>query len=727
MSKYRLVLSVVILAALMVLAGLAQAQPLTQTVTLNGFTVSIPGDWVAEATDDEGIVLASSEAAVQTADGDEGEALAPGETAILMTSPADLAEIIGSAETAREVLETFLGFLDEDAVIEDVSGLPYDAAVSEAFSDILPGGRAYLYVLDVDGVFIFAAAVSGDDGEGVRALAEAVLATMTYEAPARATSTGTLVYGDEVSGEITNATSTQAWEFVGQAGDVVTITMQASSSGLDTLVSVYTAEAYASGALWLDSNDDATNGDLEHFTDSQIEAFELPADGTYVIEAGRFSGEGAYTLTLALADEESSGGPSGGGTTGTDGAQAGEGGPIAYGETVRGALDDEGVASQFWTFSGQAGDIVTITMIADDTNEIDPRLYLFTSDNLTTINAIAENDDADDDSVGRLNSQIFEFQLPETGDYVIEATQFGFGAGTYSLTLDVAGANNGGMPDGGVLIAYGDEVTGTLTDTAETEVYQFDGLAGDVVTITMIADDTEELDTRLYLYTAEGFAGGDEPIAENDDANNSDLGRYDSQIVDFELPEDGSYTIEATRFGGGAGAYTLRLESSGAGAGGKGGGTTGTGGDGALRQWASDATGSSQYGEDSWSFMQATGEPNTPDCGDFTTAWASATSIGEDFLQLSYDEAVIPTEINIYQSYTPGSIIFVIVGNSATGEELELRGSADEPGNTTCPGVFSLAVSGVDFPVDTVTIYVDQTIGGSWNEIDAVELVGNAE
>ncbi len=143
-----------------------------------------------------------------------------------------------------------------------------------------------------------------------------------------------------------------------------------------------------------------------------------------------------------------------------------------------------------------------------------------------------------------------------------------------------------------------------------------------------------------------------------------------------------------------------------------------------VRQWASSASGTSQYGEESWSFMQATGEPDTDACGDFTTAWASRSSTGNDMLALEFDLEVIPTQINIYETYNPGSIVRVDVGNSDTGDVFELPNSADPPGNTDCPGVFTVDVTAIDTPVDRVIIYLDQTIGGSWNEIDAVELVG---
>jgi hypothetical protein len=146
--------------------------------------------------------------------------------------------------------------------------------------------------------------------------------------------------------------------------------------------------------------------------------------------------------------------------------------------------------------------------------------------------------------------------------------------------------------------------------------------------------------------------------------------------------------------------------------------------DGFLRQWASSADGTSEFGSSSWNFEQATGSPDTNMCGDIQTAWASASSTGVDSITLDFDEAVIPAQINIYQTYNPGSIVAVEVANSKGGKAITLNDSIDPPGNTPCPGVFSLDVSGIETAVDRVTIYLDQTIGGSWNEIDAVELVG---
>jgi hypothetical protein len=143
-----------------------------------------------------------------------------------------------------------------------------------------------------------------------------------------------------------------------------------------------------------------------------------------------------------------------------------------------------------------------------------------------------------------------------------------------------------------------------------------------------------------------------------------------------------------------------------------------------IGQWATDATASSEFGKDEWSAQQATGKPDTDSCGDNVTAWASATATGEDTIELTYDQAVIPTQVNVYQTYNPGSITRVELVNRDTGVVLKVSKSNDKPGKTDCPGVFSLNIDGAEEPINGVVIYVDQSIGGDWNEIDAVELVG---
>ncbi len=141
-----------------------------------------------------------------------------------------------------------------------------------------------------------------------------------------------------------------------------------------------------------------------------------------------------------------------------------------------------------------------------------------------------------------------------------------------------------------------------------------------------------------------------------------------------------------------------------------------------LRQWAGGASASSEYNNPGWAAIQVIGAPDTDGCGDNTTAWASETSYGVDWLLLTYAAPVIPTEINIYQSYTPDYVTKV--------EVMDIRGnyrevySASGAAVSECPYVLSIPVIGVTEYVYGVRVTIDQTNAAYWNEIDAVELVG---
>jgi hypothetical protein len=143
-----------------------------------------------------------------------------------------------------------------------------------------------------------------------------------------------------------------------------------------------------------------------------------------------------------------------------------------------------------------------------------------------------------------------------------------------------------------------------------------------------------------------------------------------------------------------------------------------------LRQWAVAATATSQFSDPSWSAMQASGAPDTDACGDIPTAWASGQPTSDDILTLLFLQEVIPSQINIYQTYNPGAIVRVAYVPVDGSLPVDTPNSADPPGNTSCPGVYTIDITGIDTPVNGVVIYVEQAIVGNWNEIDAVELVG---
>ena len=148
-------------------------------------------------------------------------------------------------------------------------------------------------------------------------------------------------------------------------------------------------------------------------------------------------------------------------------------------------------------------------------------------------------------------------------------------------------------------------------------------------------------------------------------------------------------------------------------------------GGGELRQWASSARASSEYGDSAWSASQATGEPNVDECGDNSKAWATENSTSkEDWIELSYDVPVVPTEIAIYMSYNPSQIIEVDIID-VDGNEYIARETTPEKVDY-CPDLYQVFLElDEDIYVKKVKIYLDQSkLKLGWTEIDAVELAG---
>jgi hypothetical protein len=217
-----------------------------------------------------------------------------------------------------------------------------------------------------------------------------------------------------------------------------------------------------------------------------------------------------------------------------------------------------------------------------------------------------------------------------------------------------------------------------------------------------------------YVYLAQAYSDewsdnllGEEPIDPGESAALRDIpfGIYDMRAetadhggidVRFEQTLDGPRTWEVARR---SGEFLPRVD-----------------------QWAFAATASSERASPDWSAEQATGEPDTHGCGDFTTAWASAAPNGVDWLEVRFRLPVLPRRINIHETHGPGFIVRVAVVDEAGEYHTVWEGAPTAVGQ--CPRVFSFLVTEVDVPVVGVRIHLDQRDGGDWNQIDAVELVG---
>lgn len=146
-----------------------------------------------------------------------------------------------------------------------------------------------------------------------------------------------------------------------------------------------------------------------------------------------------------------------------------------------------------------------------------------------------------------------------------------------------------------------------------------------------------------------------------------------------------------------------------------------------IRQWATNAIASTEYSSTDWSAMQTTGAPDVDVCGSDPKAWSPAYIDTEEFIEVFYDEPVIPTELVIYQSYNPSQVVEIQLVDPDGEAWMLWYGEPETVSN--CPDMWTHTIA-LDEPflVKSVVIFVDQgwmDVGGV--EIDAVELVGYPE
>jgi hypothetical protein len=248
-------------------------------------------------------------------------------------------------------------------------------------------------------------------------------------------------------------------------------------------------------------------------------------------------------------------------------ADLGLGGALEYGQAVFGRIDGD-VYELVYTFDAQAGDLVTVAMNRVNEDEtLDPLLILRNANGATLIT----NDDVTP-GFSR-DAGIIEFAIPETGSYTIVATRFGgqFGSsvGDFELSFTANGiviigggrpvAQGTSQPQLDNEIVYGQRVTGTINNDRPEIRFNFRAQAGDVIGIRQNGGQGN-LDSFLVLLSPEGT----ELITNDDDPAGAG---FDSYIDGFVIPEDGVYTIIATRYnralGTSSGTFELLLEREG--------------------------------------------------------------------------------------------------------------------------------------------------------------------
>ena len=84
---------------------------------------------------------------------------------------------------------------------------------------------------------------------------------------------------------------------------------------------------------------------------------------------------------------------------------------------------------------------------------------------------------------------------------------------------------------------------------------------------------------------------------------------------------------------------------------------------------------------------------------------------------------MLPTEVNIVQSYSPDQVVSVELLDVEGKYHTIYTGEPEDKGDD-CPYILSIPVEDADYQAVGVKITIDQTVLQNWNEIDAVELVG---
>jgi hypothetical protein len=292
-------------------------------------------------------------------------------------SAGDEISISMRAVTDEEELDCFLELYSPDGeflISDDDSGDSLDAWIE-------------YYVLPEDGLYrIVATDLSGEVGEYALTLETAQLEVE-----------GNLVPGQTVAATLESGVR-HHWLFEGQSGDVVTISMIGLDGDMDTYLELFAPNGEQAIV------DDDSGGD----SNAMIFEFALVDTGTYRVVARGYNEDqaGEYEITLEMVELEISG-------------------TLVYDQVTTAKLEPDD--RHYWLFEGQAGDVVTISMIGLD-EDMDTYLELFAPD--------GEQVMVDDDSGGDSNAAILDFELPSTGTYRIVARGYSsVDAGEYELTL----------------------------------------------------------------------------------------------------------------------------------------------------------------------------------------------------------------------------------------------------------------------------------------------------
>lgn len=212
---------------------------------------------------------------------------------------------------------------------------------------------------------------------------------------------------------------------------------------------------------------------------------------------------------------------------------------IKFGDTIDDQFGD-GDGPIAYSFKGDAGNLVTITMISSPDNDppIDPAIQLLDPNGTL----IARNDDSLDTTFGLTNARITRFPLPVDGTYTIQAMRSSHVNGAFVLSLK---GTKGTAVD---KLEYGKAVQGNVTGDAPKAAYLISASQGDVITIVAQTATGANLIPFVVLLSPDG----DRLVTSDPNAKTSKSAR----VTRFLIQDDGTYTVQVTHFGEDTGTTT---------------------------------------------------------------------------------------------------------------------------------------------------------------------------
>jgi hypothetical protein len=332
---------------------------------------------------------------------------------------------------------------------------------------------------------------------------------------------GVLQAGETVTGALITGDNEDTWLMSGQAGESVTL----SASSLD--------QRSEPSPLSIRLQDTAGNSFVARdvFLSQEIASIDnitLPADGLYrVVVSGGGSTQGGYRLTRHPSIQ-----------TFTPGI-------ISYSQSVGGVITAQRNA-ETWTFSGNAGDVVSIGMTYVRGDRFAGSFQISAENGL----ALATGIDGGDGAGARVDRVV----LPFTSSYTIliaNITPNFKGSAVYRLSLTLQESKARSI--GGLLTGM-QSVSGELYDDDPADVWLFDGRGGDVIALTAQQltlsgvpgqSSTAQISVKLKNRTGQVIAEKVDPSV--------------AAVPAFTLPANGTYVVEVSDPASIGGRYGLAL------------------------------------------------------------------------------------------------------------------------------------------------------------------------